>query len=158
MITFTAEEFEGIKLKGEDVYRNINEVYCPYFKEKISFNSEGMEHLKFKSREQPRLEQDQYMRFKLIHLAPEILKSSGTLQGIQETKKFERIRMNSRTDMVLKPVNYFQFVAIIKRNRVKVVVKQIDYGNKFFWSIIPFWGMDTETMTRLLHDGIPEEE
>lgn len=158
MITFTQEQFEEIKSRGEETYRSIGEVYCPYFKEKISFNSQGLEHLKFKRRDSIRPEQDQYMRFKLLHLAPEILVLSHTIQGILETKKFERIRVSNRTDTLLKPVNYFEFLAVIKRNRIKVVLKQIDYGEKFFWSIIPFWGMDTNTMTRLLHDGVPEED
>ncbi|KKU67880.1 MAG: hypothetical protein UX89_C0011G0003 [Parcubacteria group bacterium GW2011_GWA2_47_16] len=98
------------------------------------------------------------MRFKLIHLAPEVLKASHTLQGILETKKFERVRTHSRTEDVLKAVNYYEFIAVIKRNRVRVVVKQIDGGEKFFWSLIPFWGMNKETMSRILHDGVPEED
>lgn len=158
MITFTPEQFKEIKTKGQETYKNIGNVYCPYFKEKITFNSEGFEHLSFKKRENTRLEQDQYMRFKLIHLAPEVLKNSNTIQGILETKKFERIRVNSRTDNVLKLVTYYEFIAVIKRNRIKVILKQIESGNKFFWSIIPFWGMNTNTMTRILHDGVPEED
>lgn len=129
MIIFTPEQFEEIRSKGEEIYKSIG-----------------------------RTERDQYMRFKLIHLAPEILRLSNTIQGILETKKFERIRVNNRTDTILKPVHYYEFIAVIKRNRVKVILKQIDFGDKFFWSIIPFWGMDTNTMTRLLHDGIPEED
>ena len=105
-----------------------------------------------------RSEQDQYMRFKLIHLAPEVLKSSHTVQGILETRRFERVRVNNRTDTILKSVVYYEFIAVIKRNRVKIIVKQIDGGRKFFWSIIPFWGMNSETKTRLLHGGIPEED
>ncbi|MFA6340911.1 MAG: hypothetical protein WCX27_01575 [Candidatus Paceibacterota bacterium] len=151
-------DFEKIKTKGEEVYKSISEIYCPYLGKTISFNTQGIEHLKFKRREKTRSIQDQYMRFKLIHLAPEVLKNSKTVQGILETKKFERTRVNSRTDTILKPVNYFEFIAVIKRNRIKVIVKQIDNGNFFFWSLIPFWGMNEDTMTRILHDGIPEED
>ena len=158
MIEFTPEQFKEVKDKGEILYKLIGEIYCPYFKEKISFNAKGLEHLKFIQREKARLERDQYMRFKLIHLAPEVLKSSHTVQGILETKKFERVRISSRTDTILKPVAYYEFVAVIKRNRVKVIVKEIDGGQKFFWSIIPFWGINTDTMTRLLYEGIPEED
>lgn len=79
-------------------------------------------------------------------------------EGILETKKFERIRMKGRTDTVLKPVSYYEFIAVIKRNRVRVIAKQIDNGEKFFWSIIPFWGMNENTMTRILHNGVPEED
>jgi hypothetical protein len=98
------------------------------------------------------------MRFKLIHLAPEVVKLSHTLQGILETKRFEKIKMHSRMDTILKPVNYYEFMALIKRNRVKVIIKQIDGGQRFFWSIIPFWGMNQETMSRIFHSGTPEED
>lgn len=155
---FTAQEFKELKEKGEAFYKTLDEVYCPYLKEKVSFNAQGLEHLKFIQREKARREQDQYMRFKLIHLAPEVLRFSNTVQGILEVRKFEKIRINSRTDTVLKPVIYYEFIAVLKRNRVKIIVKQIDGGKSFFWSIIPFWRMDNHTKTRLLHEGIPEED
>lgn len=158
MIEFTEQQFKEIKEKGEELYKSLGEVFCPFLKEKVSFGAQGLEHLKFKRREKARLEKDQYMRFKLLHLAPEILKSSHTLQGILETKKLERIRTNSRTDTVLKPVTYYEFIAVLKRNRVRIIVKQIENGQKFFWSIVPFWGMNMETMRRILHDGVPEED
>ena len=66
--------------------------------------------------------------------------------------------MHGRTETVMKPVKYYEFIAVVKRNRVRVIVKQIDNGHKFFWSIIPFWGMNKKTMSRLLHDGLPEED
>ncbi len=157
-IEFTREQFTEVKVKGEELYKSIGDVYCPFSKEKVSFGAQGLEHLKFKRREQARLEQDQYMRFKLLYLAPEILKSSHTLQGILETKKFERVRMHSRTDTILKPVTYYEFIAVVKRNRVRIILKQIENGQKYFWSIVPFWGMNVETMSRILHDGEPEED
>jgi hypothetical protein len=153
------KDFEKIKEKGEEFYKSIDEVSCPYLNKKVSFNAMGLEHLNFKKRrEKARPPKDQYMRFKLIHLAPEILKSSHTLQGVWETKKFEKVRTNGRNDMVLKPVNYYEFIAVVKRNRVKVIVKQIDGGEIFFWSLIPFWGMNEEYRERILHDGEPEED
>ncbi|MCX6738966.1 MAG: hypothetical protein NT098_02835 [Candidatus Parcubacteria bacterium] len=41
---------------------------------------------------------------------------------------------------------------------IKIIVKQIDGGEKHFWSIIPFWGMNQNTKERILHDGTPEED
>jgi len=154
------ENFEEIRVKGEGFYKTVGDVYCPYLKGKVSFNSQGLEHLKFKRHEKARLVEDQYMRFKLIHLAPEVLKSSHTLQGSSETKKFERIRIHGRTDVVLKPVNYYEFISVIKRNRIRIVVKQINNGELFFWSIIPFWGMkiSEDNMSRILCEGNPEED
>jgi len=155
---FTDEKFKEIKEKGEKFYKSLREVYCPYFKEKIVFNAQGLEHLKFKQREKARYEQDQYMRFYLIHLAPEVLKISNSVQGVWETKRFEYLKTNKKWENILKSVTYYEFVAVIKRNRVKIIVKQIDDGKKVFWSIIPFWRMSKETMTRILHDGNPEED
>lgn len=59
---------------------------------------------------------------------------------------------------MLKHVTYYEFIAVIKRNRVKIIVKQIENGKKIFWSIIPFWGMNKDTATRMLHEGNPEED
>lgn len=158
MLELTTEQFNKVKQRGEEFYKTVGEVYCPYFKEKISFDAQGLEHLKFKRREKARSEQDQYMRFKLIHLAPEVLKQSHTLQGILETKKFERVRVHSRTDEILQSVIYYEFIALIKRDRVKIIIKEVAGRQKFFWSLIPFWGMNEETKTRLFHDGFLEED
>ncbi len=155
---FTVEEFREVKERGAAVYKTFVEVFCPYFKEKIFFNAQGLEHLKFKSRDKARSEKDQFMRFKLLNLVPLILRASATLQGILETQKFERIRIHSRTETIFKPVKYYEFIAVVKRNRIKIIVKQIENGQKFFWSIIPFWGMNQVTMNRILHDGFPEED
>ena len=143
-------------MKGEDLYKNIPETNCPYFKEKVLFNAQGLEHLKFKQQRKARSQQDQYMRFKLLHLAPIIITSSSTLQGVWETKSFERIRIHSRTDTVLKMVTYYEFVAVVENMRVKVIVKQIESGRKIFWSIIPNWGVDKNTKKRKLYSGYPE--
>ncbi len=152
------EDFLEVKRKAEELYATFGDVYCPYFKEKIAFNSLGMKHLKFKRDEKNRPLKDQYMRFRLLYLAPEIIKSSHTLQGIFETKRFEQIRIHNRTDTILIPVNYYEFVAIVKGSRIKIVVKQVGEGQKFFWSLIPLWGMNKSTKVRILHEGIPEED
>jgi hypothetical protein len=157
-MSLNIQDFEKVRIDAEFLYKKFNTVYCPFFKENITFNSQGLEHLKFKTREKARQEQDQYMRFKLLHLAPVILESSGTLQGIFETKRFEYIKVNSKWNKVLKPVTYYEFISVIKRNRVKIIIKQIDNGKKIFWSIIPFWGMDSNTQTRVLHEGNVEED
>jgi hypothetical protein len=118
MIQFTEEQFKEVKEKGEILYKSFTEIYCPYFKEKITFNAQGLEHLKFKQREKARYEKDQYMRFKLIYLAPEVLKISSSVQGIWDTKRFEHIKINKKWVNVLKDVIYYEFIAVIKRNRV----------------------------------------
>lgn len=151
-------DFHKVKEWGEEEYKKIPDTYCPYLEGKVQFSAQGIEHLRFKNRERPRKPEDQYMRFKLIKLAPEVISKSKTVQGILETRKFESIKVNKRKENVLLPVKYFEFIAVLKRNRVKVIVKQIDNGSYIFWSIIPFWKMDIETMKRILYEGSLEED
>lgn len=89
---FSEDKFNEVKKEAEQFYENIKSVYCPYFNEKISFNSKGWEHLIFKEWNKTRTIEDQYSRFRHIKLAPLILEKSKTLQGIWNTNKFERIK------------------------------------------------------------------
>ena len=55
----------------------------------------------------------------------------------------------------MRNVSYYEFVAILEdkqeNKRVRVVIKQIENGPKYFWSIIPFWKMDREKLNRKMH-------
>ena len=145
------------KAEIETLYKSINQVRCPYFQEKIVFNARGLEHLKFKTKNHARPRADQYTRFKIFHLAPEIIKASRTIQGMLHTKAFESVRTHARTEHVLKPVSYYEFIAIMDNKRVRVVVKQIEDGPKYFWSVIPFWKKDKDR-GRVMHSGGLESE
>lgn len=159
MLSFTDEQFEETKKKAEEFYKSITDgVDCPYFKEKIVFNAKGLEHLKFSRKNHARSRQDQYIRFKLLYLAPKILGLSRTIQGISDTFAFELIRSNSRNESILKPVSYYEFVAILDNFRARVVVKQVENGPKYFWSIIPFWKVDKEKKQRRMCYGKPGED
>ncbi len=158
MIEYTEGEFKLMKAKGDDLYKSLEDVYCPYFKEKVAFNAEGLEHISFRNRGKYRSEADQFMRFKYLHLVPEILKISRTVQGIRKIKKFEQVRMHNRTETVLKEVTYYQFIAVLGTVRIMVVVKQIENMQKYFFSIIPFWKMNREMNSRVIHEGNPEED
>lgn len=152
------EDFKKVSEKVEEFYTSIGEIRCPYFGEKIAFNTAGFKHLKFKSDQVARSRYEQYARLKLLIFAPQVLTLSRTIQGISHTKHFERIRMHSRTDTILKPVSHYEFIAVLENVRVKIIVKQIDGGQKFFWSIIPFWKIDITNSRRILHSGNPEHD
>jgi hypothetical protein len=153
---FSQEEFDKVKNEAENLYRNFELIYCPYFREKISFNAKGLRHLKFKSDQQARPYKDQYPRLKLLYLAPKVLSQSHTLQGIWETKSFEQIKNQGRWQYLMKNVVYYEFIAVIENVRVKVIVKQIEGGERYFWSVIPNWGIDKLNSKRILHEGDPE--
>ena len=150
------EDFEKIKHAAETWYKTVNKVFCPYLKEYVYFNFHGLQHLKFKIHRRARLEADQFMRFKLLHLAPEIVKMSHTVQGIWDTQHFEPLNKNNRTENVLQNVTYFEFIAVIKNNRIKIILKKVGFGKVFFWSIIPFWKINKSN--KVFHEGIPSED
>ena len=152
------EKFKKAKIEAESFYREIGSVKCPYFREEVAFNARGLEHIKFKTIRHARSQRDQYIRFRLISLAPQIIKDSHTLQGVSVRTGLEHIKINSRWDRIMKTATYYEFVAIIKNSRVRVIVKQIEGGKKHFWSIIPFWKMDKITGKRLIHSGKPETD
>lgn len=146
------EDFEKVKVDAETLYSTIGEIYCPYFKEKISFNAKGLRHLKFKSDQVARTKEDQYTRLKLLRFAPIILQESRMVQGICEINKFETQNTNSRWENVLKEVIFYEFIAVINNIRVKVIVKHIIGGLKHFWSVIPYWRIDKNGSKRILHN------
>ena len=152
------KDFEKVRNDTETFYASIGEIRCPYLDEKINFNAEGLKHLKFKSDKVARSHSEQYARLKLLALAPQVLSLSRTVQGIWHTKHFERIRIHSRTDTILKPISFYEFIAVLENTRVEVIIKQIDGGQKFFWSIIPYWKIDSINSRRVLHSGDPEHD
>lgn len=152
------KDFLAVKEKAEAFYHTIGSVRCPYFGENIAFNAKGIRHLKFKLDQQARPRQDQYSRLKLLHLAPEVLKLSRTVQGVWHTKRFEIQKTNSRWEKLLKPVSFYEFIAVLDSVRLKVIVKEVADGEKHFWSVIPFWGIDAENSKRILHSGHPDSD
>lgn len=152
------EDFERVRTDAEEFYASIGEVRCPYFGSDIAFNAKGLRHLKFKADEQARSHKDQYSRLKLIRFAPDVLKLSKTVQGIWQVKRFEEQKTNSRWECALKDVTYYEFIAVLDSVRVKVIVKEVVGGEKHFWSVIPFWGVDKNTSRRILYSGNPEHD
>lgn len=152
-------KFERVKNDAEAFYKAIEKIRCPYFKEDISFNAKGLEHIKFHCPRHARSHKDQYIRFRLISLAPRILQESHTLQGISRRNNLERIKTNNRWETAMRSITYYEFVAVINDYRIRVIVKEVGGGSgKYFWSIIPFWKMDKVTGRRLLHSGKPETD
>ncbi len=157
---FTPEKFNKIKKDAEEFYASIRLVYCPYFSEKINFNAKGLDHLVFKTWNRTRPINDQFSRFRHLALAPEVIKNSKTLQGIWNTQKFERVKKKDGTwQQVLRLTTYYEFISVMESHgskvRVKVIVKQVDGGDKFFLSIIPFWGTNNKG-ERIMYGGNPE--
>jgi hypothetical protein len=137
-------------------------VRCPFFQSDVHFNTKGWEHLIFKEWNKTRPIGDQYSRLRHIKLAPEVISNSKTLQGIWTTQKFERVKKKDGAwQKVLKLTTYYEFIAVMESHgskvRVKVIAKQVDGGERYFFSIIPFWGT-TKAGERVMHSGNPKND
>lgn len=152
------EDFEAVKIKAEEFYATLSSVRCPYFQDDVAFNVKGIKHLKFKEDEVARPRRDQYSRLKLLYLAPEVLKLSRTVQGIWQTRRFEIQKTHNRWEKVLEDVIFYEFMAVLENVRVKVIVKEVAGGGRYFWSVIPFWGINKETSKRILHSNELEKD
>ncbi len=159
-IKISKEKLEKTKQESITEYNKIGSVFCPYLKCEVAFNSKGIEHLKFKEKNKPRSPEEQYLRFKLLPLAGHIIKNSHTIQEYFETKRFEKQKINSRWEGGLVEVFYYGFVAIINNARLKIIIKETRGGNKFFYSIIPFWKNNRKNSTnkKILHAGNMETD
>ncbi|MFH1048094.1 MAG: hypothetical protein V1732_00330 [Patescibacteria group bacterium] len=133
------KKFNLARQEAERYYESIGLVKCPYLKCDVHFNTEGFQHLLFKSWNRTRSRAEQYTRLRLISLAPKIISLSHTLQEYNECKVFARQKINSRWESKLKIIHYYVFAAIIKDVRIKIVVKEIKGGVKFFYSLYPSW-------------------
>ncbi len=150
------EKLNEVKEKAEAEYKNFGNVFCPYLKKEVAFNAKGLEHIKFKGRNKARSTVDQYIRLRSLPLVKNIINLSHTLQGFQERKEMVMVK-NKKWGTIMKSVNYYEFVAVVKDVRVRVIIKNVDGGEPHFWSIIPFWRMNI-LGKRIIHNGNPSED
>jgi len=141
MIKIDEEQFKKVKAEAKIYYKSIGKVYCPYLQRQVSFNAKGFEHLLGKSWDNARSRVDQYARLRLIPVAKEIIALSNTLQEFEERAMYTRGKEKSGWVKLYKMNNYYVFMALSKNKdaRFKVVVKELEGGEAYFYSIYPSW-------------------
>ena len=152
------DKFLKLKEETELLYKGIKPIHCPYLKRDIAFNVKGLDHVKFNSWGRIRNRFDQYTRLKLFYLVPGIISKSHTLQGLNQSKQWERKHKKDGWEQIQIDVNYYEFISVIGKARIKIIVKQLPGGEPYFWSIIPFWKMGEKQGEKKLFDGNPEED
>ena len=138
------EKLTKAKKESKEFYSKIGEVYCTYLKEKVRFNDKGFNHILMKSWNRGRSDLEQYTRLRLLPKVVEIIKKSTTLQEYDERKMMVRQKINSRWEERLKKVRYFVFISLYPDAgvRLKVIVKHVEGGEPYFWSVYPSWKID----------------
>lgn len=130
--------FTARKEKAKTLYATQKTIYCPYFKAPVVLNSDGFHHLQFSARRE-RNKREQLLKFRLLPLALDIIRKSGTVQEYR--RGLTPIGKKSAKDgsVPMKEVEYWGFVAIVGDNpiRVRVIVRRVGTGNFSFWSVMP---------------------
>ena len=137
--TIDLAAYNQLKDAANSFYQKIKYLHCTALNEKVHFTAEGFNHLIYKRKGVERSKNDQIMKFKLLSSGKEIIEKTTTYQEYSEefitvSKRRFKKRVNETVS-----VKYWGFVAILNRSRVKVIVRQIDRGQKHFWSVIPAW-------------------
>jgi hypothetical protein len=156
-------KFKKQKEETEKLYKSVNKIFCPYLKTHVYFNSLGFEHLLRKSWNRGRSMIEQYTRLKLFSVVPKILSICYTLQEYDERDVLVREKSNSSWLLRRKKIYYFVFVVLMREQniRFKIIIKQTEGGEKFFWSIYPSWSKrvdESGNYRRYLYSGNLEEE
>ena len=153
--------YEKLRGDAQKFYSEIGGVFSPAFNQSINFNSEGFNHIIFKSHRTERERPSQILRFKLLPLAVKLIKTSTTYQEFEETLKEFEIESYGKKSRKSKPVKYWGIIAIVDGRKIKVIIRKIgDNGTMHFWSIVPAWTTnkyrDTKFFTTM--KGNPDED
>jgi len=148
--------FNERKEKARTIYLAQKNIYNPYLRSQVVFNSDGFHHLQFSARRE-RNKKEQLLKFSLLPLAIEIIKKSGTLQeyrtGLTTIGKAGKDGLTTA-----KATEYWGFIGIVgdsKRIKIRTILRRIGDGNIIFWSAMPFSKL--RGGQRLYTDGIEEE-
>ena len=151
-----SEQFKRAREKAQVIYAAEREIWCPFFKTKVVLNSDGFHHLQFSARRE-RNKREQLFKFRLLPLALEIIRKSGTIQ------EYRRLltpvgKLSAHGSVPMKKVEYWGLVAIAGQRQIKVraVLRRIGTGNVTFWSVMPYSKIK-DGMQRMYADGIEDE-
>lgn len=151
------EFFIKTKEKAEKLYLDKKEIYCPYFQKKIILNSDGFHHLQFSSRRE-RNKNEQFLKFRLLQSALEIIGKSGTIQEYR--KILMPVGKKSKQDgfIKMKEVEFWGLVAIIgeRSKKIKTILRRVGDGNIIFWSVMPYSKIKNGEQ-KIFTEGIEED-
>jgi len=134
-----SQSIKDIRERAAAHYAQRASVYCPYFKEEIALNSAGFNHIRYRQARKERHVEVQKIRYKLLPLAIEVINNSKTLQEQDEKNLFIEVKNRKKRQKIMKNIQFYGFIAIIRNFKLKVIVRQVEKGKKHFWSVIPNW-------------------
>ena len=132
--------YSEIRKQTVELYNSFGKICCPALgNELVHFTSKGFNHLVYKTKKKPRDLRVQIMKFELLGKAKFIIEKSTTFQEYEEYFDYLPVEKFGKKGYENTTVRCWGLVAIVKKFRVKVVIRQIGNGKKEFYSVIPAW-------------------
>jgi hypothetical protein len=149
--------YQDKRERARELYDAHRTVHSPFFDEDIVLNSDGFHHLRYSARRE-RNKEEQILKFTLLPLGLNILKTATTLQEYR--KLLSPVGNKARRDgaVTMKPVEWWGFVAIFVKQDIKVraIVRKVGDGNLHFWSVMPYSKLKAGRQ-RMFTEGIEDE-
>ncbi len=150
--------FKDELVAAETLYKGIISVHCPYFNKKVTFNSDGFHHLRYKVAGSERPKLAQMYKFSLIHGATDIIKASGTLQQYRKQWGVIGRKKSANGSQVMKEMEYYAFEGILgtgtRAIRIKTIVRRVGNGDPHFWSVMSDADFKRKSTYKLASDDI----
>jgi len=141
MLEITEEKYQEMKTKAVDFFWKNRKISSPAFWE-IKVTSKWFSHIEWKNKNHKRPRKESYIRYLCFLHLWYVLNNSKLYQEFREYMEDVEIKKKWKKKTEKRIANLYWFVAIVNhnQNRIKIVVKKIDWWNKYeFVSIIPLW-------------------
>ena len=122
--------------KAKLIYSKIGRIKCPALNnESVSFSRLGFNHLVRKGRI-PRTRNEQKRRFVLLPYIEKIIKNPrANISFVQKTVK-NKVDRHGMKILVESMANFWTFIEKINACKIKVVIRQLNHGDKHFFSVM----------------------
>jgi hypothetical protein len=130
------DSYRNLRDRTRELFQDHPHIRCPYFNADVILNADGLHHLRYSDRHE-RSKPEQMLKFRLLPLALDVLRKSGT---VQEYRRIWQPIGEPKSDGMreAKEVEYWGFVAIIgpRPDKIRVIVRRVGTGHYTFWSVM----------------------
>lgn len=130
------DSYSRLRERARQIFHDNPSIPCPYFSQPIILNAEGLHHLRYSAKRE-RTKPEQILKFRLLPLALEVIRKSGT---VQEYRRIWQPLGKPGADgmRAAKEVGYWGLLAIIgpRPDKIRVILRRVGTGNVTLWSVM----------------------